>query len=83
MAFRLPVSNDHMRSKLDHQNQEETDLEVKLQGYRLAKISEAFPQSGPRAYLSPQVRKPYLNPKGIVSSSPGLRAASYPGKSAR
>ena len=37
----------------------------------------------PGAYLSPQVRKPFLNPKGIVSSSPGLRAASYPGKSAR
>src|ERR1039458_1820481 len=28
----------------------------------------------------PQVRLSFLNPKGIVSSSPGLRAASYPGK---
>ena len=32
-----------------------------------------------KAYLSPQVRRSLLNPNGIVSSSPGLRAASYPG----
>jgi hypothetical protein len=34
----------------------------------------------PWACHYPQVWLPFLNPKGIVSSSPGLRAASYPGK---
>src|ERR1035441_9024434 len=38
------------------------------------------PTLSPRACHYPQVRLPFLNPKGIVSSSPGLRAASYPGK---
>src|ERR1039458_7438466 len=38
------------------------------------------PTLSPRACHYPQVRLPFLNPKGIVSSSPGLRAASYPGE---
>src|ERR1035437_8236838 len=38
------------------------------------------PTLSPRACHYPQVRLPFLNPKGIVSSSPGLRAASYSGK---
>jgi hypothetical protein len=41
------------------------------------------PSPLPKACLSPQVRQSFLNPNGIVASSPGLRAASYPGLRSR
>ena len=54
-----------------------------LSATKMAPTDSWTPSPPLEAHHSPQVRQSFLNPNGIVSSSPGLRAASYPGLRAR